>query len=142
MSESFDVEQARDELIGIEEQIEEKNETVENFIFKIKGRFITFTYEGVDIRVKGAVPHSVKERAFDLKRRRRELEEDDLESLDEVLQPTYEILADICLDDPWNRKSTWEHIEKETGASDVILGKILEEIAEADKQVGKFRKKR
>jgi hypothetical protein len=138
----FDPEQAREELIELVEQTEHKNEAVENLIFKIKGKYLTFTYEGVDIRVKGAVPHSVKQKAFELKQRRKELEEDGEESLDEVLRPTYQILADICLDSPWNLEKTWEHIEIETGASDTILGKILEQIAETDKEIGKFRKKR
>lgn len=138
----FDPDLEREKLKEIAEGIEQKNEAVEQLIFKIKGKHLTFTYEGTDIRIKGSVPHSVKEKAFELKQRRKELEEDGAESLDEVLRPTYEILADICLDDPWNKESTWEHLEKETGASDVILGKILEHITESDKDIGKFRKKR
>jgi hypothetical protein len=128
-----------EKLKEIAEGIEQKKDQIEELITKIKGKFITFDYDGIKIRVKGAVPHSVKQKAFDLKQRRKELEDDGAESLDEVLQPTYDILADICLDSPWNSASAWKQVEEETGASDVILGRILEQIADTAKSIKKFR---
>lgn len=132
------IETAREELKQRAESDRVENEQVRNLITSIKGKVVTIKYENVEIRVPASIPHEVKSKAFEMTRLRKELE-DDGGSLSDVLEPTYEILANLCLDHPWNQVDTWRTIEEQTGASDKILLHIMDGLIESDKKIKKFR---
>lgn len=150
MSSDF-ITRATDDLKAMEDADRVDNEQVKTLITALKQKVIKITFEGIEIRIPASIPHEVKEMAFEMKRLRDEIErknlrndpdedtEEEEKSLDQVLEPTFEMIAGICLDDPWNKKETWRYIEKQTGASDRILGKILDSITETDKKIKKFR---
>lgn len=136
---SFDVETARNELKNLEGQDRADNEEIRGLISQIGQKTITVTYENTKFRILATVPREIKELAFDLKRRKSELEEEEDITLDELFEPTYQILAKLCLDAPWNNPDTWRQVEIATGGADTILEFFLESIANLNKKVKKFR---
>lgn len=57
-------------------------------------------------------------------------------------RPMYEVLADLCLDAPWNDWKTWAGLDIRTGSAPGMLDRILETIAPQEDRVRSFRAKR
>lgn len=119
---------------------------------------ITGTSGTVEIRVVAAIPWTVRARiariSAETKRAarleadewRRAMAGEDIEIRDPdpiaTQRPMYEILADLCLDSPWNDWRTWAGIDIQTGAAPGMLERILETIAPNEERIRSFRPKR
>lgn len=160
--EEWDVEQAHRELDEYVSGIAADHSEVRRFL-EIQGEQSTVvTVEGaagrVDIRVVAMIPWSVRARigrfGADAKRlARQEADEwrrasagEDIEIHDpdpiEIQRPMYEVLADLCLDSPWNDWRTWAGIDVRTGAAPDMLERILAQITPQENQIKSFRSKR
>lgn len=114
--------------------------------------------DAVEFRVVAVVPWDVRTRlakmATEAKRIARQEAEDwqkalrgeevEIEDPDPIAvqRPMYEIMADLCLDEPWNDWQTWAALDVRTGAAPEILEEIMKTIAPEDDRIRSFRKKR
>lgn len=158
----WDVDQAHDELEAHVSGLAVDNAEVRKFLLIQGERFETVRIEGsagtVEIRVVAVVPWGVRSQiarlAAETKRAaRREAEEmqraaagEEIEITDpdliEMQRPMYEILADLCIDAPWNDWRTWAGIDIRTGSAPNMLERILVQIAPQEDKIRSFRPKR
>ena len=155
---SWDVDEADKEL---EEFIAEHETTLGDArkLLKIAGKKskkITWT-DGVDevsFRVKIAIPFETRQRFTNIQKELVKMLEDrrakakalgvvnpELIGLQELSagKPLYEIIASLCLDDPWDKWQTWAMIDKEMGLGPLALGEIFEKIKGTEAEVKSFR---
>jgi len=158
----WDAEAAHDELEAHVVGLATDNAEVRKLLTNQSERFETIRITGsagtVEIRVAAAVPWGVRARiarlSVETKRAaRREAEEwqrvaagEEVEIADPdplaLQRPMYEVLADLCLDAPWNDWKTWAGLDIRTGSAPGMLDRILETIAPQEDRVRSFRAKR
>jgi predicted metalloendopeptidase len=60
----------------------------------------------------------------------------------QVQRPMYEVMADLCLEEPWTDWKTWAAFDVRTGAGPKILDQIMQKIAPEEGRIKTFRGKR
>jgi len=152
-ADEWDADAAHDELEAHVAEVAAGNADVRRFLTIQAERFETVTISGaagsVDIRVVAVVPWSVRTRiaqiAADAKQMaRREAAGEEVETPDPITaqRPMYEVLADLCLDAPWNDWKTWAGIDVRTGAAPDMLERILSTVLPQEDRIKSFRAKR
>lgn len=161
-ADEWDPDAAHDELETYVADLATENADVRKFLTNQSERFETVRIEGsagtVEIRVVPVVSWTVRSRiarvATETKRAaRREAEEMQRAAAGEEVEitepdlialqrPMYEILANLCIDAPWNDWRTWAGIDIRTGSAPDMLNRILETIAPQEERVRSFRQKR
>jgi hypothetical protein len=154
----------------LEEYVQSKEKTLQTIrsfvtIADRQFKYVTFG-DGKDqlkIKIRAAIPYETRERqnhiyeelqnqwaAAKAKAEELGLDPDKVQLNDlKVQRPMYEILANLCMEDPWNDWRTWAVIDrgvrgqvKGSGMGPVMLGKILAAINETQDGVKAFRGKR
>lgn len=59
--------------------------------------------------------------------------------IEEADAEIYDIMALICLDEPYTKPAAWEYIDKETGAVPDILKQMIEKITGTETSARRFR---
>lgn len=127
-------------------------------------KFVFFgdSKESIKIKVKAAIPYEVRDRQKHLQEELQEMyraarEKAELLNIDpdkvqindlKLQRPMYEILADLCIEEPWNDWRTWAVIDrgvkgkmKGSGMGPVMLKRIFDIISETKEDVKSFRGK-
>lgn len=110
------------------------NEDVSKLISSSKAKSNTVEVGGVKIRFKSFLDRKLRHQLHGMQ----QTVGDDFIKTESVM---YEILAALCLDEPFNKKETWVFIEDSGGDVSGILRQIMETIAENVTNVKDFRPK-
>jgi hypothetical protein len=112
-------------------KILEGDEVVRKLILSSKERYKVVKIGETDVRIRPTIPRDV----------RREIEkitkEDSSVEESEVLM--YELISKMCLDDPFDKPSTWEYIDDQTGQVMEFLASIYKEALSTESQIKSFR---
>jgi len=136
---TFDHEEALQKLKDIETRLHDENSSVFDLIVTASRRFKVVKYGKVEIKVRAAVPLDTLEEARRLRKEAEGIEDPDVSLLEE-LKPMYDMLAALCLEDPWNKWETWGLIDQKTnGQARTILGEIIKSIQDSEKKISVFR---
>ncbi|MFA5137173.1 MAG: hypothetical protein WC489_07350 [Patescibacteria group bacterium] len=152
------------ELEAYVQEHESKLDSIKSFltIADKQHKIVTFTdgKETIRIKVRAAIPYETRERQQKLhaelmemwevakeKAEKLGLDPDKVQLSDLKLQrPMYEILAELCIEPPWNDWRTWAVIDrgvkgqiKGSGYGPVMLQKIFETISDTKKDIKSFR---
>ena len=150
----MDVDKAFEELDRKEQEQIDFGLEAESFIFNTKKRHIVVTFSETEIKVKPALPRDValklakmQARALKEVKKYENLNEDDVteELFDEVdiyreTEAIAEILADLCLDKPFNGKEFWIYFEQETDSLSLVFKEIVTAIRGSEDKIIEFRK--
>jgi len=103
----------------------------------------------MSLTVRAIVPYQVRSKIMNLQRRVQaamtgEAGEDLLKSLSDPIEaqrPMYEVLALLCMEEPWTKWENWAVVDRRTGLAPLVLRKILEQTEGTEAKIGKFRRK-
>ncbi len=119
-------------------QLEEKDERIKQIVTKSKERSRTYTFEGIPIKIRYSIPKDVRHLMEDLN------PEADLTETEPII---YDLLAKMCLEDPFNRADVWEMLDEKTeGRVPEVFHEVFKMISGmegiTEEQVRNFRGKR
>lgn len=132
---------AFEEIPQLELQQLESDERVRKAIVAPDENFGTITYGGAEIRIKLFLPKSLRHKMV---KTRNTIEGASSEETLAITERTmYELLGDICIDEPWNKWTTWAYIDEKSnnvGGVQSIFIQVLARIAQAAEDVKNFRR--
>lgn len=105
---------------------------VRRLLHNADNQFLTLNVYGVEIRIKPTIPKPLRRVMEKMQK-----QGDELEPLE---MSTYEVLAGMCKDSPWNHPKAWELLDAEEGIAFECLEKMYELVGSKEKQVSNFRK--
>ena len=161
-ADKWDAEQAHEELEGMVANLAATNGEVRRLLCIQDEQSETIRIAGktdaIEIKIRAVVPWNVRARiarmGTEMKRiARQEAEEwkkiaagEDVEiqevDIIQVQRPMYEVMADLCLEEPWTDWKTWAAFDVRTGAGPKILDQIMQKIAPEEGRIKTFRGKR
>jgi len=120
----------------------EKDERIRKAISAPEENVGTINYGGVDIKFRLFLPKKLRHKML---KNQKLLEMADTEDALTMSEKTmYEVLGEVCVDDPWNKWQTWAYIDEKSnnvGGVQSIFIQILARIAQAAEDVKNFRRK-
>ncbi len=161
-ADKWDADQAHDELEGMAADLAVKNAEVRRLLEIQEERSETIRIAGkadaIEIKVRAVIPWNVRSRiarmSTETKRIARQEadewrriaagEEVEIKEVDlvKVQRPMYEVIADLCLEEPWNDWKTWAAFDVRTGGAPGILDQIMKKIAPEEGRIRSFRGQR
>jgi len=110
-----------------------ENAELKAIIANSKAKRVFVTQGDIQIFIRGSLPKGLRDRIIFIAK---EYESGDIETADDKV---YEIMAEICLDSPYNKPEVWAYIDRETGEVPGILKQMIEKIAGAESAAKRFR---
>jgi hypothetical protein len=120
------VQEAFKEADEMEAESLRSNSNISRLIASSKNAIETIEVDGVVIRFHGFLPRKV----------RRVVQSMSTENSDVLM---YTILAELCIDGPYNKPTTWAFMEAEGGDVSGYLAKIMSKIQARTKQMIAFQ---
>lgn len=116
-------------------------------------KIVTFSFgdDTVELKIHPVVPFGLRAKMITLQQTMYQMEHTDDEVLRarevmkdpvEAQRPMYEIIAMMCIDEPFNSWETWAIIDRRSGRGPLVMQKILETIRDEGEKVERFRSKR
>ena len=120
----------------------ESDDRVKKFLLSQDTQIGTINYGGVEIRFRLFLPKSLRHK---LMKGQKEFENaKDEEALAKSERVMYDLLGQLCIDDPWNHWETWAYVDEKSdnaGGVQSIFLQVLARIAQAVEDVKNFRNK-
>ena len=91
----------------------------------------------IDVRIRAYMPRIVRLRLMKAGNELKKVNSE--ETITKVERMMYPIVADMCLDPPYNNPKTWEIVDEETGVVQTVLFDIMEAVNKTEKDVETFR---
>ena len=129
----LDTEQAHSELKQIEYDEFKENAEIKAIVANHKAKRISVKQGDIEIFIRSALPKSLRDKIINISKK---YELGDTETADEEI---YEIMAEICLDEPYTKPAAWKYIDEETGAVPDVLKQMIERIAGTESAAKRFR---
>lgn len=104
----------------------------------------TLQYGDVKIQVRATMPYTLRARALGLQAEvsRAALEigsRPAAEVLVRAQRPIYELMAALCVDDPWTDWQTWWYVDRESGDGPKIFEEMIRLIQPDEARIARFR---
>jgi hypothetical protein len=128
------------ELTEIEKSKLDADEKVKKLLQSQESQIGTITYGGVEIRFRLFLSKSLRHKMM---KGQKQLEgAKDEEALSRSERTMYDILGQLCIDEPWNEWETWAYVDEKSenvGGVQSIFLQVLARIAQAVEDVKNFR---
>ena len=105
---------------------------VRRLLHNVENQFLTLTIYEIPIKIRPTIPKPL--------RRVMEKMQNQGDSLEPLEMSTYEVLAGMCKESPWNVPKTWELIDTEDGIAFEVLEMMYTLVGNKEKQTANFRK--
>lgn len=105
---------------------------VRQLLHNVENQFLTLTVYEIPIKIRPTIPKPL--------RRVMEKMQYQGDSLEPLEMSTYEVLAGMCKESPWNVPKTWELIDTEDGIAFEVLEMMYTLVGNKEKQTANFRK--
>ena len=105
---------------------------VRQLLHNVENQFLTLTVYEIPIKIRPTIPKPL--------RRVMEKMQNQGDSLEPLEMSTYEVLAGMCKESPWNIPKTWELIDTEDGIAFEVLEMMYTLVGNKEKQTANFRK--
>lgn len=105
---------------------------VRQLLHNVETQFLTLTIYEIPIKIRPTIPKPL--------RRVMEKMQNQGDSLEPLEMSTYEVLAGMCKESPWNVPKTWELIDTEDGIAFEVLEMMYTLVGNKEKQTANFRK--
>ena len=105
---------------------------VRQLLHNVENQFLTLTIYEIPIKIRPTIPKPL--------RRVMEKMQNQGDSLEPLEMSTYEVLAGMCKESPWNAPKTWELIDTEDGIAFEVLEMMYTLVGNKEKQTVNFRK--
>lgn len=105
---------------------------VRQLLHNVENQFLTLTVYEIPIKIRPSIPKPL--------RRVMEKMQNQGDSLEPLEMSTYEVLAGMCKESPWNVPKTWELIDTEDGIAFEVLEMMYTLVGNKEKQTANFRK--
>lgn len=116
------------------------DEKVKKLLSSQTSQLGSITYGGVEIRFQLFLSKSLRHKM--LKGQKQLENAQDEEALARSERTMYDVLGQLCVDDPWNKWETWAYIDEKSenvGGVQSIFLQVLARIAQAVEDVKNFR---
>ena len=119
-------------------QKEEYKDLVENVQLKAiiagsRAKRVSVKQGDVEIFIRSALPKPLRDRIISISKK---YELGETETADEEI---YEVMAQICLDEPYTKPAAWKYIDEETGVVPDVLKQMIEKITGTEGAAKRFR---
>ena len=131
------LEEQYDKIDKQEEKLLEANEEVKKLIASVNKLHKVIKIGDIDVRIRAYMPRHVRMSLLKTHNALKRMDTDD--SIIKADQMLYPLIAEMCLDSPFNKPATWKRIDEETGIIQSVLINMLEVVNSTDKQVESFR---
>jgi hypothetical protein len=132
------VEQAFKEADAMEIKRIKSHEGIQKILQSSDEAFTTVEIEGVQIRIRSFLTKAIRKK-LQLVDRIVASEDIDMDGIETAL---YEILAIICLDDPYNKILTWKILDEQDKDLAGYLRIMMAKVNEVSRQAKDFRRER
>ena len=105
---------------------------VRQLLHNVENQFLTLYVYEIPIKIRPTIPKPL--------RRVMEKMQNQGDSLEPLEMSTYEVLAGMCKESPWNVPKTWELIDTEDGIAFEVLEMMYTLVGNKEKQTANFRK--
>ena len=105
---------------------------VRQLLHNVENQFLTLTIYEIPIKIRPTIPKP--------HRRGMAKMQNQGDSLEPLEMSTYEVLAGMCKESPWNVPKTWELIDTEDGIAFEVLEMMYTLVGNKEKQTANFRK--
>lgn len=130
-----------DETKAIEEMKKEEYEDFKNnaqlkaIIAGQKAKKMSVTISGIEIFIRAAIPKPLRDKIVKISKA---YENGDIAEADDEL---YRVLANLCLEEPWNNPAAWKYVDEETGEVPNVIRQVMEKITDIEASAKNFRSK-
>jgi hypothetical protein len=135
----MDEDEAFNELEQVEIKEIESHDEIKKLISNQSSLYKQIEVAKVQIKIKAYMPRSVRLKIMkagnDLKKCKTE------EDISKIERRLYPIIAAMCIDEPFNKASTWNYIDEKTGCIQDVIFRIVSEVHKLDEDVKSFRGK-
>jgi hypothetical protein len=122
----------QDELSTYVDAEQTSFDEVRQLLHNVENQFLTLTVYEIPIKIRPTIPKPL--------RRVMEKMQNQGDSLEPLEMSTYEVLAGMCKESPWNVPKTWELIDTEDGIAFEVLEMMYTLVGNKEKQTANFRK--
>lgn len=122
----------QDELSTYVDAEQTSFDEVRRLLHNVENQFLTLTIYEIPIKIRPTIPKPL--------RRVMEKMQNQGDSLEPLEMSTYEVLAGMCKESPWNVPKTWELIDTEDGIAFEVLEMMYTLVGNKEKQTANFRK--
>jgi hypothetical protein len=132
-----DIESANKKIDEVEAKYYESNEEAKKFVASVGTLYKVIKYGESSIRIRAFMPRVVRLRVLKAGRILQEVKTDEeIRKADEMIYP---ILAEMCVDKPFNEDKFWRYVDNQTGCAQKVLMDMMEEVSSTEKKVETFR---
>jgi len=121
----------QDELSTYVDAEQTSFDEVRQLLHNVENQFLTLTIYEIPIKIRPTIPKPL--------RRVMEKMQNQGDSLEPLEMSTYEVLAGMCKESPWNVPKTWELIDTEDGIAFEVLEMMYTLVGNKEKQTANFR---
>lgn len=121
----------QDELSTYVDAEQTSFDEVRQLLHNVENQFLTLTIYEIPIKIRPTIPKPL--------RRVMEKMQNQGDSLEPLEMSTYEVLAGMCKESPWNVPKTWELIDTEDGIAFEVLEMMYSLVGNKEKQTANFR---
>ena len=122
----------QDELSTYVDAEQTSFDEVRQLLHNVENQFLTLTIYEIPIKIRPTIPKPL--------RRVMEKMQNQGDSLEPLEMSTYEVLAGMCKESPWNVPKTWELIDTEDGIAFEVLEMMYTLVGNKEKQTANSRK--
>lgn len=136
---SFDAEKAKkelDEMIGSEST--QSSKVAEFLSQEPSSRTKTVKWGDMTIKIRGYLTRKVR---FDIASIDKHMDKMDVESLATIEGKIYNVLSELCIEEPFNNPETWREIDNKTGCVFDFMNEVITNAYAPRDDVKSFRKK-
>jgi hypothetical protein len=107
-------------------------EKIKSLLLEAKKETRTIKVGDLEIKVRISIPKG-------LRRKINDMASSDTEDMDKVESGMYQVIAEMCVESPFDTAEAWSIIDEETGIVPEVLKRIYAVISETEDQVKRFR---
>jgi len=131
------VKKASDKIAQLDQIVQDEiksNEAVASILTRSKDRYKVVKYQDVDIKIRPTVPKELRHRIEDSQ------DDPDMELREHAERRMYDIIAGMCIEEPFDDWKTWYVLDEENGDATEFIGKIYETAANTKAEIKRFRR--
>jgi len=129
---AFDAEAALAKLNEIQRKEVEGNEKIRKFITANKTRYNTVVSGGMEIKVRALIPRKLRHELMAMSEKK-------AVTLEENESMMYQVIAAMCIEEPFDQPEMWEYFDAEMGIAEEVLDKIFEINKKTEKDIKSFQ---
>ena len=131
------LEEEYDKIDKQEQKALEASEDVKKLIASANKIHKVIKIGDIEIRIRAFMPRSVRLKVLKAGTILKKIRTDeDVLAADKLVYP---IIAEMCLDSPYNLVKTWESVDEATGVAQKVLMDIMEVVNSTEKSIETFR---